>query len=119
MTGLPSGFDQTFINKASISPCSKRAKVVAIMSYFTILGWVVAMIIYDKSHSSFASFHLRQSIGLIITGSILTLIPLVGWLLDIGVIIAWGVGLYAAIREQEYKIPVVGEFYQKHLDFIQ
>ena len=95
------------------------ATLVAVISYFTLIGWVVAMVIYDKHQSSLASFHLRQSLGLIITGALLSLIPLVGWLLIIAVIVAWAIGLYSAIQGQEYKVPLFGDFYQRHLDFIE
>ena len=119
MTNVPSGLEHDFIKKTSISSCTRKAKFVAVLSYLTLFGWVVAMIVYGKNHSSFASFHLRQSIGLIITCSILSLIPLIGWALNIAVFIAWFAGLYAAIKGNEYVIPVLGNFYQKHLDFIQ
>lgn len=119
MPNIPSDYEQIFVKKTPIYECSKRAKFIAVISYFSLLGWVIAMIIYDKTHSDFASFHLRQSIGLIITGSVLLLIPLIGWLLNIAIIIAWFIGLCSAIKQTEYKIPLLGDFYQKHLDFIQ
>lgn len=119
MPSVPSEHEHVFVKKSPVSHCSKRAKVVAVLSYFSLLGWVIAMIIYDKTHSSFASFHLRQSIGLIITGSILLLIPLIGWILNLGIIVLWVMGLYTAFKEQENKVPLLGDFYQKHLDFIQ
>ena len=119
MPHIPSDYNNVFERKLGLADNTKVAKFVAVISYFTLIGWVVAMIIYDKNHSSLASFHLRQSIGLIITGAFLSFIPLVGWVLDIGVILAWGIGLYSAIKGQEYKVPVLGDFYQKHLDFIE
>ena len=119
MPHIPSDYDNVYEKKLSLAERYRMATLVAVISYFTLIGWVVAMIIYDKHQSSLASFHLRQSLGLIITGSILSLIPLVGWVLNIGVIFAWAVGVYAAIQGQEYKVPLLGDFYQQHLDFIQ
>ena len=90
----------------------RMATLVAVISYFTLIGWVVAMVIYDKHQSSLASFHLRQSLGLIITGSILLLIPLIGWVLNLAVVLAWiSFGLYAAVQGQESKVPLLGDFY--------
>jgi uncharacterized membrane protein len=119
MPHIPSDYDNVFEKKLSLSERFKMATLVAVISYLTLIGWVVAMIIYDKHQSSLASFHLRQSLGLIITGAILSLIPLVGWVLNIGVLLGWIVGLYSAIQGQEYKVPLLGDFYQEHLDFIQ
>ena len=94
------------------------AVLVAVISYFTLIGWVVALVIYDKHQSHLASFHLRQSLGLIITGALLTLVPLVGWFLGIGVFLAWFIGIYGAIKGKEYKVPFLGDLYQQRLDFI-
>lgn len=118
MPHVPSDYDNVYEKKLSLAERYRMATLVAVVSYFTLIGWVVAMIIYDKHQSSLASFHLRQSLGLIITGAILSLIPLVGWVLNIGVILGWIVGVYSAIQGQEYKVPVLGDFYQEHLDFI-
>jgi uncharacterized membrane protein len=119
MSHIPSDYDNVFERKLTLSERCRMATLVAVISYFTLIGWVVAMVIYDKHQSAFASFHLRQSLGLIITGAILSLIPLVGWMLNFAVIIAWAIGLYSAIQGQEYKVPLLGNFYQEHLDFIQ
>ena len=119
MSNIPSDYDNVFEKKLSHAEQYKMATLVAVISYFTLIGWIVAMIIYDKHQSSLASFHLRQSLGLIITGAMLSLIPLVGWGLNLIVILAWAVGLCAAIQGKEYKLPLLGDFYQKHLDFIE
>ncbi len=119
MANVPSDYDNIFEKKLSLAEQYKTATLVAVISYFTLIGWVVAIVIYDKYQSPIASFHLRQSLGLIITGAVLSLIPLIGWILNIAVVIAWAIGLYAAIQGQETKVPLLGDFYQEHLDFIE
>ena len=94
------------------------AKAVAILSYLTILGWFVAIVMFGKHKSSFTSFHLRQSLGLIITAALLSFIPLIGWLLNVGVFIIWIIALYHACQGDKHLVPFLGEFYQSHLDFI-
>lgn len=94
-------------------------KIVSVLSYITIVGWAVAMFLYGGHKSSFARFHLRQSLGLILTGAMLAFIPLIGWLLALGVIVAWFIGLFHAMNGQRKMLPVVGKFYQTHFDFIQ
>jgi len=53
------------------------AKVVSVISYLTLIGWLIAMALYGKHKSCATSFHLRQSLGLIITGAL----PAHYWLL--------------------------------------
>jgi len=94
-------------------------KVVAVLSYITLLGWFIAIVLHGAHKSTFASFHLRQSLGLIITGALLALIPLIGWLLNVGVCCAWFFALYHVVKGHEEEIPLLGRFYQEHLDFIK
>ncbi|XQW83518.1 hypothetical protein ACOYR1_10150 [Thalassotalea piscium] len=95
------------------------ARFVSIISYLTVVGWLVAIVLYGKHHSSVASFHLRQSLGLIATAAILSFIPLLGWLLNVFVAFFWLVALYHAIIGNKFTVPVLGEFYQQQLDFIR
>ncbi len=94
-------------------------KVVAILSYLTLLGWLVAIVLYGKHKSSFTSFHLRQSLGLIITFALLSLIPLIGWLMSIALGIAWLYALFYTLQGEQKKVYLLGNFYQEHLDFIK
>lgn len=95
------------------------AKVVAVVSYLTIVGWLCAIVIYGHHKSRLSSFHLRQSLGLIVTGCLLSFIPLIGWFLSLAVIAAWCHGLYHASKGEELPVPLLGDFYQAHLDFIR
>ena len=97
----------------------RTTKIVAVLSYATLLGWLVAMILHDKHKSSFSIFHLRQSLGLIITGALLALVPLIGWLMNVAVLLAWLYVIYHAIQGRTEKVPFLGDFYQEHLDFIK
>jgi uncharacterized membrane protein len=94
-------------------------KIVAILGYITLLGWLVAIVLHDKHKCSFTTFHLRQSLGLIITGALLALIPLIGWLMNIAVFLVWLYAIYHAIQGRQEKVPVLGDCYQEHLDFIK
>jgi uncharacterized membrane protein len=95
------------------------AKTIAIISYLTLLGWLVAIVLHDKHKCSFTTFHLRQSLGLIITGALLALVPLIGWLLNVVVLLAWLYVTYHAVQGRTEKAPLLGDFYQEHLDFIK
>ena len=46
------------------------AKTIAWVSYLTIIGWIIAFVSYGNLNpkTSLATFHLRQSLGLILLG---------------------------------------------------
>jgi uncharacterized membrane protein len=94
-------------------------KAIAILSYATLFGWLIAMLLHDKYKSSFTVFHLRQSIGLIMTGALLALVPLIGWLMNLAVFFVWLYAVYHAVHGRQEVVPLLGDFYQKHLDFIK
>jgi len=94
-------------------------KIIAVISYFTVIGWCIAILLYSNNRSSFSTFHLRQSLGLALTAALLSFIPLVGWALSIFVFIIWLMAIYYAVIGDKYLVPYLGGYFQKHLDFIQ
>lgn len=94
------------------------AKLVGVLSYITIIGWIVAIILHNNKRSEFGAFHLRQSLGLFLTGLILSWIPVLGWIAWIAVIALLIVGLIYAIQEEMKTVPLVGDFYQNILSGI-
>jgi uncharacterized membrane protein len=88
------------------------AKVVAIISYITLIGWIVALILHNNNKTPLGAFHLRQSLGIMLTMVLLWFIPVLGWLLNIVMFIFLIIGLVYAAQEEQKPVPVVGEFYQ-------
>lgn len=95
-----------------------RTKFIAILSYMTIVGWLIALVLHGKDKDPLARFHLRQSLGLFVTAMVLAFVPLVGWLINLFLIVAWCYGLYSAVIGHKYTLPIIGDFYQRHIDFI-
>ena len=118
---------------AVVAP-STEDRTVAILSYITIFGFIVAIIMHNGKKTALGAFHLRQVLGLIIAGFavgigtmitvfILAFIPFVGPILAF---LLWGtlivcsfvvviLGLLAAIKGEMKPVPVVGEPIQKFL----
>lgn len=96
----------------AMSENTTDAKTIAILSYITLVGWVIALILQQNNKSELGSFHLRQTLGLYLTGLILAFIPIVGWFLNIVVFVFWVIGLIGAIQEEQKPVPLVGDFYQ-------
>lgn len=89
----------------------------AALSY--VLGWLTGIIFLLIEKDPFVRFHAMQSI---ITFGILTLlsfIPVIGWILSPLVMIVgfilWLVLIFKAYQGEEFKLPVVGEFAKKQL----
>jgi len=88
-------------------------KLVAILSYITIIGWIVAFLINKSNKSDLGSFHLRQALLLVIAGLIVAFIPtFVGWILQVIVFILWIFGLVYAIQGKKKEIPLIGHLAQ-------
>jgi len=98
-------------------------KTIAIISYFTWIGWIIAFVLYNSNKSQLAAYHLRQTLALMILSILvyivqimLLFIPFLGWaiaiLLWIGLVVLWIVGLIAAINSEEKPMPVIGTMAQ-------
>jgi len=99
-------------------------KVVAIVAYLTLIGFIVALIIHMNKKTKLGAYHLRQMLGLILTSIVvvfceivLVFIPILGWLcilaLWAAMLVLWILGLVAAINGQMKPVPVVGPLYQQ------
>src|SRR5699024_12611724 len=63
-----------------------EGKNVAIIAYLTLIGLIIAFILNNDKKNEFASYHIRQCLGLCVTGLalwIVGLIPMLGWLISI------------------------------------
>ena len=87
-------------------------KTVAIVAYLTLIGFLVAIIIHSNKKTKLGAFHLRQTLGLLLT-SLVCIIPLLNLILIPIVLVLWIFGLIAAINGQMKPMPVVGPLYQK------
>jgi len=109
---------------APAAPSASEDKTVAILSYITLIGFIVAIVIHSNKKTKLGAFHLRQTLGLIISGIVfgaiafvLAFIPIIGWLaimaIWLGFFVLWLLGLIAAATGQLKPVPVLGVSYQK------
>jgi uncharacterized membrane protein len=95
-------------------------KTVAILSYLTIIGFIAAIFIHQNQKTQLGAFHLRQVLGIVLTGAagaVCGVVPILGWivwfLVVIGLFVLWIMGLLSAVRGEMRPVPVLGEHYQR------
>ncbi len=97
-----------------------EGKNTAIIAYITIIGLIIAFVMNNDKKNTFASYHIRQSLGLALTAvalSVIGIIPILGWLISFFgfffVLVLWIVGLINAINSKEKPLPVLGKKFEE------
>jgi len=88
-------------------------KTKAIVAHITIIGWIIALVINSSEKDEFASYYIRQLLGIYLLGLILTFIPIIGWLASIVVLVFWILSLIGAIQGEIKETPLVGKYFQE------
>lgn len=103
----------------------QEGKTIAIIAYITIIGLIIAFIMNNEKKNSFATFHIRQCLGLGLTSlalGVVNIIPILGWLISIFgslfLLVLWVMGLISALNGEEKPVPLLGEKYQEWLGSI-
>jgi len=97
----------------------QNGKIIAIISYFSIIGLIIAFIMNQNKKNYFASFHIRQATGIAALQMIISMINrnlnlgMIGSLLGIGVVVLAIFGIIGAVQGQEKKIPLLGDHFQE------
>ncbi|WP_353777364.1 YtxH domain-containing protein [Winogradskyella sp. 3972H.M.0a.05] len=88
-------------------------KNVAIIAHITLIGWIIALIMNSgEKKSEFASFYIRQMLGIFIIGFILGIIPVINLFAWILTLILWIMSLVGAIGGKKKPIFLLGEQFQ-------
>ena len=107
-------------------------KMISIISYITIIGWIIAFIVYGNNpeKSSLAKFHLKQSLGLAILGIlnavasviVTPMVPSIGivfTIISFAIFVFWILGIINASKEEEKPLPLIGSMFVDKFDFIK
>jgi uncharacterized membrane protein len=101
-----------------ISNSGTDPKIVGIVSYLTLIGWIVALIL-NNPKSEHGSFHVRQALGILLTAVIsgfIAIVPILGWIVAlVGYILAfvmWIMGFIGAVQGEQKVVPVLGDKFQ-------
>ena len=102
----------------------EEGKTAAITSYILIVGVLIALSMNSENKNTFASFHIRQALGLTITFLSLGLIVsnfdslMISATMWIFVSILWTYGFFTAIKGDMKPLPLLGNLFQKAFHFI-
>jgi uncharacterized membrane protein len=102
----------------------EAGKTTAITSYILGIGALIALSMNAEDKNEFASFHIRQGLGLTLTfislgllisnfDSIMISAPM--WIF---VSVLWAYGIFSAIKGETKPIPLLGKYFQKWLNSI-
>ena len=100
-----------------VAPASSSydPKIVGIVAYITLIGWIVALIM-NNPKTEYGSFHIRQSLGimlLFLVSGFVMIVPILGVLAGrvgyIAALVLWIIGLVGAIQGEKKPVPLIGE----------
>tara|TARA_R110002073_G_scaffold4213_1_gene27891 strand:- start:30912 stop:31238 length:327 start_codon:yes stop_codon:yes gene_type:complete len=96
-----------------------EGKTIAIISYITWIGTLIAFIMNNEKKNTFASFHIRQMVGLSLLSIVNSFVVyrFIGYgafsIIGIGILVLWVMGLIGAVQGEERKIPLLGDQFQE------
>ncbi|GAA4196749.1 hypothetical protein GCM10022289_02950 [Pedobacter jeongneungensis] len=103
-------------------------KSLAIISYITIIGWLIAYFIGKDKADTLLKYHLRQSLGLAIVSIIFnvaftiiaSIVPALSFLGLIGYafIILWILGIINAANGALKPVPLIGKMFEDKSSFV-
>lgn len=114
------------VQPASSSPSSasvEAGKTTAIIAYLTVIGLIIALVLNMEKKNSYAAYHIRQSLGVMLTGLVISFvswIPILGWIVAIVgwllMVYMWLMGLLNALNGRERPVPILGT---RYLDWLK
>ena len=102
----------------------EEGKTAAITSYILIVGVMIAISMNSETKNPYASFHIRQALGLTVTFLSLGLIVsnfdslMISATMWIFVSALWTYGFFTAIKGDMKPLPLLGNLFQKAFHFI-
>jgi uncharacterized membrane protein len=86
-------------------------KTKAIVAHLTLIGWIIALVLNSQEKDEYASFYIRQMLGLIIL-NLVWIIPILGWIVGLVVLVFWVMSIIGAASGEQKLLPVVGQYFQ-------
>jgi uncharacterized membrane protein len=97
----------------------QEGRTIAIISYITIIGLIIAFIMNQNKKNYFASFHIRQAAGIAALELVISMLTrymnlgMIGTILGLGALALSIIGIIGAVQGQEKLIPLLGDHFQE------
>lgn len=89
---------------------SQESKLLAAVSYFWILSIIILLV---KKDSKFVQFHAKQGFILFIASIIFWFIPILGWILNLVIVVGVILGFIKALSGEYWRVPLIHGISQK------
>jgi uncharacterized membrane protein len=103
-------------------------KTLSVISYVTIIGWIIAYFSSKEKRERLVSYHLKQGLGIFIVAVIFniaftviaSIVPSLYFLGYVGYafLIFMILGIINAMNEKEIPIPLIGKMFEDKFAFI-
>ena len=102
---------------------ANNSKALAIITYITLIGWIIAFALNNKQKNTLVSYHQRQALGIqLIYFSIAFVISITGLpslqVLFLGVFIFMIIGISNASKQLNKPLPLVGVYFENWFESI-
>ena len=103
------------MNQQSIN----EGKTLAVVSYFTLIGTLIAFFLNKDKGNTFTSFHIRQALGLWLLQMVLGFVVsgFDSWMVTnafwIFFVVLFIYGVLGAFSGKKNAVPIIGDFFQK------
>jgi len=90
-------------------------KTKAIIAHITLIGWIIAQILNSSEKDEFASYYIRQTLGIWLFGivsvvmSIIPIVNILGWIITF---IFWLLSLISSMQGEKKEVPIAGKYFQ-------
>jgi uncharacterized membrane protein len=102
----------------------ESGKTIAILSYITLIGWIIAYVMHTSTKTKFGAFHIRQALGLMVLGIGIFVISFgflfisyylyyIFRLVNLAVFVMAIMGIVNAANGKMQKVPLLGDFFDK------
>lgn len=102
---------------------AEKGKTVAILSYITLIGWVIAIILHNNNKTRFGAYHLRQGLGLFVLAVAVSILLMgtmmfmhfgffwISSIIRLGILVLIILGIMNAVNLKKEPLPLVGELF--------
>ncbi len=103
-------------------------KTLSIVSYLSIIGWIIAYVMGKEKMDDLLKYHLKQSLGLAIVSILFTvalnvvamIVPALGILgmLSLAILVLWVIGIINAANSAQKPLPIIGKAFEGKFVFL-